>query len=101
MVRVAICALEAPPVEDTALVCMPGDDKVEMVPVLRTGVSLGDFQSFFKPGVGVCYAATVVVANFQQLLSLHICLAYAMTTKVGGPSITVGYHSSIEVFHKV
>lgn len=38
-----------------------GDGKVELVIVLRTGVSPRDLLTFFAPEVGVYYAHTVVV----------------------------------------
>ena len=43
MVRVAISAMVAPRVKDSAEVRSPGDDEVELVPVAGPGVSPGDF----------------------------------------------------------
>ena len=54
VVCVTVCTEETSSAKDATQVCTPGDDKVEVVPVSRLGLSLGDFVVFFELEVGVC-----------------------------------------------
>ena len=85
VILVAVCTVVAAAAENTVQMRAFGDNKVQLVPMLGSGMSPRYFVAKLRLEEGICYAESMVGADFKQSLSVVIQLSNTKMSKANWP----------------